>query len=312
MSRIRAIKPEFFKNELLAELPALDRLLFIGLWTIADRAGRLEDRPKRIKAEIFPYEVEYDVDSGLSRLHERGFINRYTVSELPCIQVVNFIKHQNPHKNERESTIPVPYKYHTSTVLALCNECTSIVQEQCEDDTSTVPIGHLKLHLKLWGMDDAEENAREKIDDVGDAIISELSEQLEKEKRHSAAAEPPPAPRTVAPTPSRIGIAPAERAAEIDAWPADASMREAFTRGRKIPADLFEAYLADFIAEIAIRTEPHRNATDLRQHFLNYAARRHADTKAHANGASPPRTTRRPNGSPNNFSAAAPGQKHPF
>ena len=49
MSRARNIKPAFFKNELLAELDAFDRLLFIGLWCLADREGRTEDRPKRIK-----------------------------------------------------------------------------------------------------------------------------------------------------------------------------------------------------------------------------------------------------------------------
>ena len=45
MARARNIKPGFFKNELLVGLPYEYRLLFIGLWTIADRDGRFEDRP---------------------------------------------------------------------------------------------------------------------------------------------------------------------------------------------------------------------------------------------------------------------------
>jgi hypothetical protein len=32
------------------------RLLFTGLWCLADREGRLEDRPAEIKAEIFSYD----------------------------------------------------------------------------------------------------------------------------------------------------------------------------------------------------------------------------------------------------------------
>ncbi len=64
MARIRTIKPQFFLNEELAELPAMVRLLFIGLWTQADREGRLLDRPKRLKAEIFPYD-NFDVEKGL-------------------------------------------------------------------------------------------------------------------------------------------------------------------------------------------------------------------------------------------------------
>ena len=44
MARARLLKPGFFTNEDLCELPAFGRLLFAGLWTIADREGRLEDR----------------------------------------------------------------------------------------------------------------------------------------------------------------------------------------------------------------------------------------------------------------------------
>ena len=58
MARARNIKPAFFKNETLVELPVETRLLFIGLWTLADREGRLEDRPKRIKMEIYPAKRE--------------------------------------------------------------------------------------------------------------------------------------------------------------------------------------------------------------------------------------------------------------
>lgn len=94
MARIRTIKPEYFKNEKLAELPATARLLFIGLFCLADCEGRLEDRPKRIKAEIFPYETNADVDALLSKLQTAGFIERYEVGDQKLIQVVNFLKHQ--------------------------------------------------------------------------------------------------------------------------------------------------------------------------------------------------------------------------
>ena len=56
MARARNLKPSFFTNDKLAELHPLGRLLFAGLWTIADREGRLEDRPKRIKTDVsLPY-----------------------------------------------------------------------------------------------------------------------------------------------------------------------------------------------------------------------------------------------------------------
>lgn len=117
LARSRNIKPGFFKNDDLADLGPEAMLLFAGLWTLADRAGRLEDRPKRIKAEIFPY-FDYDVDALLNQLSERGFVVRYEVDGARYVQVVNFDKHQNPHKDERASAIPAPGEHHASTVQA--------------------------------------------------------------------------------------------------------------------------------------------------------------------------------------------------
>lgn len=105
MARARNIKPAFFKNETLVELPFEHRLLFVGLWTLADREGRLEDRAKRIKMEIFPAD-NVDVDTGLGLLANGGFIQRYAVNGVGIIQVLNFAKHQTPHHTERQSELP--------------------------------------------------------------------------------------------------------------------------------------------------------------------------------------------------------------
>lgn len=117
MARTRNIKPGFFLNDELAELHPLARLLFAGLWTIADREGRLEDRPKRIKAEILPYD-DCDVDQFLTDLHKSGFILRYIADGDNYIQIINFAKHQNPHIKEPISTIPAPPENQTSTIQA--------------------------------------------------------------------------------------------------------------------------------------------------------------------------------------------------
>jgi hypothetical protein len=120
--RARGIKPGFFKNEKLAELPPLARILFIGLWCMADREGRLEDRPKRIRAEILPFDGEIadkgekvgeTVEKLLEMLAKSNdpFIARYEVDGEKYIQIINFLRHQNPHKREAESEIPaIPTK----------------------------------------------------------------------------------------------------------------------------------------------------------------------------------------------------------
>lgn len=117
MARARNIKPGFFRNAELVELPFEYRLLFIGLWTLADREGRLFDRPKQIKMDVFPAD-SVNIDAGLNALMESGFLVRYEVDGIKAIQISNFVKHQNPHCKEQASEIPEPVKHGASTVQA--------------------------------------------------------------------------------------------------------------------------------------------------------------------------------------------------
>jgi len=107
--RIRTIKPEFWKHDGIAELEYATRLLFIALWCIADRRGRMEDRPRRIKAECFPYD-ELDVDAMLSELQAAGFIDRYEVEGVRIIEVRSFEKHQRLTGKEAETESIYPGK----------------------------------------------------------------------------------------------------------------------------------------------------------------------------------------------------------
>lgn len=105
MARSRNIKPGFFQNEDLADLDFATRLLFIGMWTEADREGRLEDRPKRLKIALFPAD-DVDMEPMLAALHGKGFISRYQREGKQIIQIVKWAKHQNPHKREGASVLP--------------------------------------------------------------------------------------------------------------------------------------------------------------------------------------------------------------
>jgi len=105
LGRIRALKPGFFYNEELADLGHAAMLLFAGLWCIADRDGRLEDRPRRIRAQVFPYDST-KVSNLLDKLQKSGFITRYSVNGGDYIQIQNWLTHQKPHHTEKESLIP--------------------------------------------------------------------------------------------------------------------------------------------------------------------------------------------------------------
>lgn len=106
--RIRTIKPEFFKHDVVASLDPRTRLLFIGLWCLADCAGRLDDRPRRIGVEVLPYDQDYDVDAGLDSLNQHGLIQRYSADGMSLIQVVSFASHQRITGKEAESTSRFP------------------------------------------------------------------------------------------------------------------------------------------------------------------------------------------------------------
>lgn len=107
MARARNIKPSFFTHDALADNDPLGRLLFIGLWTIADYKGELEWRPKRVKAQIMPYD-ECDIEALAINLEKTGFVRFYSVGGSDYIHIVNFNKHQNPHKNEKDKGSDVP------------------------------------------------------------------------------------------------------------------------------------------------------------------------------------------------------------
>lgn len=107
MARARNIKPKFFTNDELGELSPLTRLLFIGLWTIADFKGCLEYRAKRIKAQLLPYD-ECNLGEIVSTLDKSGFISIYSVRGQLYIKILKFEAHQNPHKNEREAGSDIP------------------------------------------------------------------------------------------------------------------------------------------------------------------------------------------------------------
>jgi len=115
MARSRNIKPGACKNEALAELGPMTQFLFVMLPCFADRDGRMEDRPKRIKAEIFPY-YDADVDAMLQDLEDspERFISRYEIDGKRYLQITNFNEHQTPHHKESESIIPPCVKHDSS------------------------------------------------------------------------------------------------------------------------------------------------------------------------------------------------------
>lgn len=129
--RARNIKPGFFCNEELVELSPVCRLFFIGLWCFADREGRFEARPTKIKMAIFPAE-SHDIQAMLNDLTRTGFLHFYEVNGSKFYEINNFARHQKPHIREQESNIPP--RNEQSTALAVPEHNLGTVEPALNED----------------------------------------------------------------------------------------------------------------------------------------------------------------------------------
>lgn len=97
MARIRTVKPEFWTDETMAEVPREVRLLFLGLLNHVDDEGRCVDNPRLVKAAVFP--LDDDITSEIIRrwldeLSTKARVVLYEASGRRYLQVCNFRKHQ--------------------------------------------------------------------------------------------------------------------------------------------------------------------------------------------------------------------------
>lgn len=154
------MKPDFFTDEDLAEHPFWVRVLFEGLWCQADREGRLEDRPKKLKAVIFPYD-SLEIEEGLQFLTQKKkhsprhepFIVRYEVEGNRYIQIINFEKHQSPQTTEQPSKIPACAN--AGTVVEQFKNGLGEVPKLSQPNTKT--LNPKPLNLKPNKMSDPED-----------------------------------------------------------------------------------------------------------------------------------------------------------
>ena len=161
MARTRSIKPGIVTNEDLCDLGMAAYILFTGLWMFADRAGRLEDRPKRIKAQVMPLweGVSWrEVDILLDKLTAAGFLRRYQAAERKCIEIVNWKKHQHPDPREAASELPASSQckagVNTSTTQCNYTESTPPLQSVA---TAPAPVASEQLDLTPLFAPDAKD-----------------------------------------------------------------------------------------------------------------------------------------------------------
>jgi len=113
--RMRVLKPDFFKNDKLADLEHETgihqfRLNVLGLFGVADDHGRFEWKPRRIAAEIHPY-YEQDrasVEPTMEKLVEVGRLWKYEVKDEWYGQFPHWDRHNSPSRQQGDSAFPAP------------------------------------------------------------------------------------------------------------------------------------------------------------------------------------------------------------
>ncbi len=106
MPRIRTIKPEFWSDEKLSPMDPIDRLVFLGLISMADDYGRLLDNLKIIDAFVFPNCSRTSRES-LQNLSRASRIRRgKSVNGQSIIEIVNWSRHQRVDKPQYQLALP--------------------------------------------------------------------------------------------------------------------------------------------------------------------------------------------------------------
>lgn len=101
MARIRTIKPEFWRSPDIRELSFFQRLLYIGLWNLADDEGRGKYEPASIAADLFltefslnPHGTITEVSNAFTEYSNRQMVAVYEVKNRQYFQIMNWRDHQ--------------------------------------------------------------------------------------------------------------------------------------------------------------------------------------------------------------------------
>lgn len=129
--RIRTIKPEFWASESMGRLSRDVRLVFIGLWSLADDHGRFRADPRFIAGQLFPYDDDgvAIVSRALASLRECSSIVLYEAGGSKYGAICHWRDHQKIDRPSR-SRLPQP----PETALANIREPSPQAREaSCEE-----------------------------------------------------------------------------------------------------------------------------------------------------------------------------------
>ena len=99
MARKRAISPALWENEEALGLTDAAFRVWIGLWSVCDRNGVFEWRPRKWAFRFAP-KSQADPDQLFQELIDARFVARYEAEGEPYGFCIKWAKHQDPHPSE--------------------------------------------------------------------------------------------------------------------------------------------------------------------------------------------------------------------
>lgn len=141
MARARFIRPEFFTDDKLSELPLAARLLFAGTWCHSDLRGVFEHSAKLLRVQVFPFDEAIsvaNVTEWLDMLKLHGFISTFEAEGKTWGYILKWKKHQTISGREAQVGSKRPQPPSDTSVVHVND--TSMVQDPTRAATPTLTL----------------------------------------------------------------------------------------------------------------------------------------------------------------------------
>lgn len=198
MPRKRMISPSFWTDEKLGQCKRDERLLFMGLISLADDEGRGRANPVLLRSSVFPYDDLRvpDIDKWLRNLAGLHLIALYSVAGQSYYSLPGFRKHQTINKPTPSQLPPPSEGEETGEILSLPEDYGSTTvalppkRKEEKRNTPLPPTGGTDRSLfgRFWAAypkkkakADAEKAFR--VLKVDEDLLSTILLALEKQKR---------------------------------------------------------------------------------------------------------------------------------
>jgi len=144
MTAKRMIHRQFFESEAIASLTIRQRLLVVGIITMADDQGRIKGHPGWLKAQIFPYD-DISIDEINNDLEQIATNNDtiicYEADDKRYIQLAHWWEYQNMQW-AKESNYPPPPEWNDRIRQMVYKPKRWVMTKNWPDTDDTLPLGN--------------------------------------------------------------------------------------------------------------------------------------------------------------------------